>query len=45
MEPEMGVTVEMNAASLAQEKMTQAIELIGTRVAPGLRARLGAVRR
>ncbi len=39
------VTFQMNAASLAQEKMTQAIELIGTRVAPALRARLGAVRR
>ena len=34
------VTFQMNAASLAQEKMTQAIELIGTRVAPALRARL-----
>ena len=33
------VTFQMNAASLAQEKMTQAIELIGTRVAPALRAR------
>ena len=39
------VTFQMNAASLAQEKMTQAIELIGTRVAPAVRARLGAVRR
>ena len=39
------VTFQMNAASLAQEKMTQAIELIGTRVAPALRARLGALRR
>ncbi len=39
------VTFQMNAASLAQEKMTQAIELIGTRVAPVLRARLGALRR
>jgi len=37
------VTFQMNAASLAQEKMTQAIELIGTRVAPAVRARLGAV--
>jgi hypothetical protein len=35
----------MNAASLAQEKMTQAIELIGTRVAPAVQARLGAIRR
>src|SRR5216110_2951724 len=39
------VTFQMNAASLVQEKMTQAIELIGTRVAPTLRARLGALRR
>jgi probable LLM family oxidoreductase len=39
------VTFQMNAASLAQEKMTQAIELIGSRVAPAVRARLGAVRR
>ena len=39
------VTFQMNAASLAQEKMTQAIDLIGTRVAPALRARLGAARR
>jgi alkanesulfonate monooxygenase SsuD/methylene tetrahydromethanopterin reductase-like flavin-dependent oxidoreductase (luciferase family) len=39
------VTFQMNAASLAQEKMTQAIELIGTRVAPAVRARLGAVQR
>jgi len=39
------VTFQMNAASLAQEKMTQAIELIGTRVAPAVRARLGAIRR
>ena len=39
------VTFQMNAASLVQEKMTQAIELIGTRVAPAVRARLGAIRR
>src|SRR5690349_21890203 len=39
------VTFQMNAASLAQEKMTQAIELIGTRVAPAIQARLGAVGR
>lgn len=38
------VTFQMNAASLAQEKMTQAIELIGTRVASAVRARLGAIR-
>jgi hypothetical protein len=34
----------MNAASLAQEKMLRAIELIGTGVAPAVRARLGAIR-
>ena len=39
------VTFQMNAASLAQEKMTQAIELIGTRVAPAVQAGLGAIRR
>jgi alkanesulfonate monooxygenase SsuD/methylene tetrahydromethanopterin reductase-like flavin-dependent oxidoreductase (luciferase family) len=39
------VTFQMNAASLAQEKMTQAIELVGTRVAPALRAKLGEVQR
>jgi len=39
------VTFQMNAASLAQEKMTQAIELIGTRVAPAVQARLGAIQR
>jgi len=33
------VTFQMNAASLAQEKMLHAIELIGTRVAPAVRAR------
>jgi len=33
------VTFQMNAASLAQEKMLQAIELIGTRVAPAVRER------
>ena len=38
------VTFQMNAASLAQEKMLQAIELIGTRVAPFVRERLGASR-
>jgi len=39
------VTFQMNAASLAQEKMTQAIELIGTRVAPAMQARRGAIQR
>jgi len=39
------VTFQMNAASLAQEKMMRAIEMIGTRVAVAVRARLGAVRR
>jgi len=38
------VTFQMNAASLAQEKMLQAIELIGARVAPSVRARVVAVR-
>jgi probable LLM family oxidoreductase len=38
------VTFQMNAASLAQEKMMQAIELIGARVAPIVRAKVGAVR-
>jgi len=37
------VTFQMNAASLAQEKMIRAIELIGTRVAPAVRAKGGAV--
>src|SRR5262249_7725755 len=36
------VTFQMNAASLSQEKMMSAIELIGTRVAPAVRERLGA---
>jgi len=35
------LTFQMNAASLAHEKMMRAIELIGTRVAPALRAELG----
>jgi probable LLM family oxidoreductase len=39
------VTFQMNAASLAQEKMMRAIEMIGTAVAPGVRARLEAIRR
>jgi len=38
------VTFQMNAASLAHDKMMRAIELIGTRVVPALRARLEAVR-
>jgi probable LLM family oxidoreductase len=38
------VTFQMNAASLAQERMLQAIDLIGTRVAPAVREKLGAVR-
>jgi probable LLM family oxidoreductase len=37
------VTFQMNAASLAQEKMLQAIELIGTRVVPALREKPGVV--
>jgi len=36
------VTFQMNAASLAHEKMMRAIELIGTRVAPALRTKIGA---
>jgi len=37
------VTFQMNAASLPQEKLMRAIELIGTRVAPAVREKLGAV--
>ncbi len=37
------VTFQMNAASLPHEKLMRAIELIGTRVAPAVRERLGAV--
>lgn len=37
------VTFQMNAASLEQERMLQAIDLIGTRVAPLVRERLGVV--
>ena len=39
------VTFQMNAASLAQEKMMQAIALIGSHVAPAVRGRLGAAQR
>src|SRR5919109_3684244 len=35
------ITFQMNAASLPHAKMMQAIELIGTRVAPALRKELG----
>jgi probable LLM family oxidoreductase len=35
------ITFQMNAASLPHEKLMRAIELIGTRVAPALRERLG----
>jgi probable LLM family oxidoreductase len=38
------VTFQMNAASLPHEKLMGAIELIGTRVAPAVRAKLGVVR-
>jgi len=38
------VTFQMNAASLSHQKLMGAIELIGTRVAPAVRARLGAVK-
>ena len=34
------VTFQMNAASLAHEKIMRAIDLIGTRVIPALRAKL-----
>ena len=37
------VTFQMNAASLSHEKLVGAIELIGTRVALAVRAKLGAV--
>src|SRR5262249_55522737 len=39
------VTFQMNGASLPQEKLMRAIELIGTRVAPAVRERLGVVGR
>ncbi len=38
------VTFQMNAASLSHEKLMGAIELIGRRVAPAVRAKLGAVK-
>jgi probable LLM family oxidoreductase len=38
------VTFQMNAASLPQEKTMRAIELVGTGVAPLVRARAGAIR-
>ena len=38
------VTFQMNAASLAQEKMLQAIDLIGTRIAPALSEKVAALR-
>jgi len=38
------ITFQMNAASLEHEKMMRAIELIGTRVAPALRAKLGGAK-
>ena len=37
------VTFQMNASSLSHEKLMGAIELIGTRVAPAVRAKLGTV--
>jgi probable LLM family oxidoreductase len=37
------VTFQMNAASLPHEKLLAAIELIGTRLAPAVRAKLGTV--
>src|SRR5437867_1070252 len=38
------VTFQMNAASLSHEKLIGAIEVIGTRVAPAVRAKLGTVK-
>ena len=38
------VTFQMNAASLPHEKLMGAIEMIGTRVAPAVRAKLGTVK-
>ena len=38
------VTFQMNAASLPHEKLMSAIELIGTRVAPAVREKLGATK-
>ena len=35
------ITFQMNPGSLSQEKITRAIELIGTRVVPALRKELG----
>ena len=35
------ITFQMNAASISHVKMMQAIELLGTRVAPALREQLG----
>jgi len=35
------ITFQMNAASLSQEKLMRAIELLGTQVAPKLRERVG----
>ena len=37
------VTFQMNAASLSHERLLEAIELIGTRVGPAVRAKLGTV--
>ena len=39
------VTFQMNAASLSHEKLMRAIELIGSRVAPAVRERVGTVDR
>jgi alkanesulfonate monooxygenase SsuD/methylene tetrahydromethanopterin reductase-like flavin-dependent oxidoreductase (luciferase family) len=38
------VTFQMNAASLSQEELMGSMELIGTRVAPAVRARLGTLK-
>ena len=38
------ITFQMNAASLSQEELMGSMELIGTRVAPAVRAKLGTVK-
>jgi len=38
------ITFQMNAASLSQEELMRSMELIGARVAPAVRAKLGTVK-
>ena len=38
------ITFQMNAASLSHEELMGSMELIGTRVAPAVRAKLGTVK-